>query len=384
MKQSDPALALPPAARGRCALHITAAAALGRFELQVCERCGGVQYPPREVCGNCLSVRLRWTEQSGQGQLLAITTLGHSNAAYFRRRLPWRLGLVQLDAGPTLIVHLHTAIAAAPAAVRIVARLDRSGQGVLVGLPAAAVNPRDDTMMQEMGCDPRSRGVLVTDGAGASGLALVQSLRAAGAARIWVGYGDGLESVTVLSAAPEVCYVSLDLKHLESVQRLANGIGAEVDILINNHDVQSNGAGGLAAAAVEMDINYFGLLRLAQAMSPVLTQRSRQGHACAWVNLLSIAALSGVATQGTYCASKAAAHSFAQSLRAQLQAEGVRVMSVFPGSIEPAALADAIVAGLREGIEDLYPGDIAQAWRQGLNENPKVWEREIAAAVRRP
>ena len=39
-----PRMNLPPAARGRIALGITAAAAEGRFELQVCADCGTVQY----------------------------------------------------------------------------------------------------------------------------------------------------------------------------------------------------------------------------------------------------------------------------------------------------------------------------------------------------
>ena len=48
---------LPPGQRGRVALGMTAAAAEGRFELQVCEDCGAVQYPPREACHRCLSPR---------------------------------------------------------------------------------------------------------------------------------------------------------------------------------------------------------------------------------------------------------------------------------------------------------------------------------------
>ena len=50
---------LPPTARSRVALGLTAAAARGRLALQVCLDCGAVQYPPREVCRACLSHRLR-------------------------------------------------------------------------------------------------------------------------------------------------------------------------------------------------------------------------------------------------------------------------------------------------------------------------------------
>ena len=100
-------MSLPPGARGRIALGMTAAAAEGRFELQVCQACAAVQYPPREACHRCLSPRLKWTPQSGEGRLLSTTTLHHSNDLFFRERLPWRLGLVHLDSGPTLIVHLH-------------------------------------------------------------------------------------------------------------------------------------------------------------------------------------------------------------------------------------------------------------------------------------
>ena len=49
------------------------------------------------------SNRLKWREQSGEGELLSQTTLHHSNDLFFRERLPWRLGLVRLDAGATLM-----------------------------------------------------------------------------------------------------------------------------------------------------------------------------------------------------------------------------------------------------------------------------------------
>ena len=66
---------LPPGQRGRVALGMTAAAAEGRFELQVCDDCSAVQYPPREACHRCLSPDPKWREQSGEGELLSQTLL---------------------------------------------------------------------------------------------------------------------------------------------------------------------------------------------------------------------------------------------------------------------------------------------------------------------
>src|SRR5665213_3683255 len=132
-ERTDPPLiarppALPPSGRGRVALRLTAAACLGRFELQVCRDCATVQYPPREACHCCLSLQLDWTLQSGEGELISQTTLAHSHDEYFRERLPWRLGMVRLDCGPTVITHLHGDVAPAPARVRVRVHLDRSGQ----------------------------------------------------------------------------------------------------------------------------------------------------------------------------------------------------------------------------------------------------------------
>jgi uncharacterized OB-fold protein len=111
-KRKNPALRTrpmhpPPAARSRIGLGLTAAAARGELALQVCQACGAHQYPPRESCNRCPSTELRWQGQDGAGQLLAITTLAHSNDLFFRERLPWRLGMVALDVGVSVLVHLH-------------------------------------------------------------------------------------------------------------------------------------------------------------------------------------------------------------------------------------------------------------------------------------
>jgi short-subunit dehydrogenase len=113
--------------------------------------------------------------------------------------------------------------------------------------------------------------------------------------------------------------------------------------------------------------------------------------ATAWVNLLSIYALANFPPHGTFSASKAAAHSLAQCLRAEMRPAGVRVINVFPGPIDdewnqllpppkiaPAALANSMVKALQEGVEDLYPGDVAQEWLARWRDNPKALEKELS------
>lgn len=395
---------LPPWARSRVALGLTAAAAEGRFELQVCADCQAVQYPPREACHRCVSARLHWYAQDGKGQLLSTTTLHHSNDLFFRERLPWRLGLVQLDAGPSLMVHVHGDVATAPSRVRIGARLDRAGQAVLIAFPEQMESAMaDDKMLREMTSDPKFRKVLVTDGKTQLGQALVKALVAAGADIVWVGHAEPwikLPGIATISSLPQVTMVPLDLTNGRSVTELAGELGGKVDIVINNAELhRSFGIGarrGTDVAKAEMEINYFGLLRLAQEFGPALKGRSADGEtsATAWVNLLSIYALSNFPPHGTYSASKAAAYSLAQCLRAEMRGAGVRVVNVFPGPIDdewnqnmpppkvaPSALASAIVKALREGIEDVYPGDVAQEWLERWRDNPKVLERELAAGA---
>lgn len=394
-----PQINLPPSARGRVALGLTAAAAEGRFALQACAECGAVQYPPREACHRCLSPELPWQAQDGAGELLATTTLAHSNDLYFRERLPWRLGMVQLDAGPSVMVHLHGEVGAAPCRVQVQARLDRAGQAVLIGCPEKGTeNMADDPLLREMASDPKHRKVLVTDGKSAVGQAMVQALVRAGAELVWVGHAEpwkpasGLSpGLAELAALPQVTLVPLDVTDERSVSTLAGQIGGKVDILVNTAELH-RGFGiaarrGTDVAKAEMEVNYFGLLRLAQCFGPALKARSADGaaHATAWVNLLSVYALANFPAHGTFSASKAAALSLAQCLRAEMQPAGIRVVNVFPGPIDdewsqnlpppklaPAALAAAIVRALQAGVEDLYPGDLAQEWRQRRRHDPKI------------
>jgi NAD(P)-dependent dehydrogenase (short-subunit alcohol dehydrogenase family)/uncharacterized OB-fold protein len=393
---------LPPGSRSRVALGLTAAAARGRLELQTCRDCGTIQYPPREACRVCLSQRLEWKPQNGVGELLSEATLHHSNELFYRERMPWRLGMVRLDCGPVVVAHLHGDCARAPSRVRVLANIDRAGQAALIAIPDNDTpNMSDDRQLREMTCDPKFRKVLITDAKSPVGQALVEAIVKAGADLVWAGFAEpwkkppGFER---LSSLPQVSLVPLDLTDTRAVKNLAGEIGGRVDILINTADYHRNygisAREGVEVARAEMDINYFGLLRLAQEFAPAMRARGADGQssAVAWVNLLSVFALSNFPAHGTYSASKAAALSLAQCLRAELAPSGIRVINVFPGPIDdewnqalpppkiaPRRLAADIIEALRGGAEDVFAGDVAQDWLARWLDNPKALERELAA-----
>jgi NAD(P)-dependent dehydrogenase (short-subunit alcohol dehydrogenase family)/uncharacterized OB-fold protein len=364
---------LPPTSRSRVALGLTAAAAIRRFELQTCLACGAVQYPPREACHRCLSVRLQWQQQLDSGELLSRTTLFHSNEPYFRQRLPWSIGLIRLDCGPSVIAHLHGAVTTAGMRVKVALRLDRGGHAVLVASPYEEVSDVIE--------DVTSRKILVTDASSATGMALVHALAASGAGTIWAGSADNVAFPNLDNVVP----LSLDLTSDASVAAAAAAFGSEVDILINTPARRGESATMLESARLDMELYYFGLARLADELAPRMRARNTGNFlpAVAWVNLLSIHALTGSPAQQSFAAAQAAALSLSQSLRAQMMTAGIRVVNVFAGPIEhgPESLADAIIGALRSGIEDAYVGDVAQHLFSVWRENPKGLERELAAAA---
>jgi NAD(P)-dependent dehydrogenase (short-subunit alcohol dehydrogenase family)/uncharacterized OB-fold protein len=391
---------VPPSARSRVAQGLTSAAAHGLFALQRCEACGAVQYPPREACVACLSDRLRWRAVKGEGELLARTLIRHGQELYFRERGPFPIGLVRLDCGADAIAALHGDCGPAPARVRLRLALDRAGQALLIAVPEKDTpHMEDDPLIRETSSDPKFRKVLVTDAKTRTGRAVVEAMLAAGAALVFAGHAEpwkGSAHLEALRKLDKVSLVPLDVTDESSVIELAGSIGGKTDIVVNtaeHHRANPVSARGIETARAEMEVNYFGLLRLAQAFGPALAARAADGatHATAFVNVLSIHALSSFPPHGTFSASKAAALSLTQAMRAELQPKGIRIVNLFPGPIDdewnelilppklsPEGLAAAIVDALRRGIEDAYPGDIAQDFIERFREDPKALEREIA------
>lgn len=393
---------LPPGARSRKAIAFSTAAAEGRLALQTCTACGEVIYPAREICPKCWSMDLPWQDIPDGGELIAETTLRTSVNTYFRERMPWRIGTVRLDAGPLVLAHVHGDVGEYER-VKMIARTDKSGQGVLLALPGKeTANMADDKQLRELTCDPKHRRILVTDGRTELGQCTVGALAKAGTAKIFVGIAEQwrpYKGSAELAAVPGVEIVPLDITDTVSVNELAASIGGKTDILINTAEYARPGSAmernGILTARDEMEINYFGLMRLIQAFGPAMRNRGADGEnsACAWVNLLSVYALTNWSVFGTTSASQAAAYSLSQSLRGEFSGSGVKVVNVLfgpldeswrqslpPPKVTPKRLADTIVTALRQGIENVTLGPVAEDIVSRFRDDPFVLERELMQA----
>src|SRR5207249_7766116 len=134
--------------------------------------------------------------------------------------------------------------------------------------------------------------------------------------------------------------IKLDITNDEDIHAVA-ALGF-VDILVNNAGVASYGDPlqmSFADAAAEMNVNYFGALRMARALAPAMIERG-EGMI---VNVATAFAKVNLPLVGTYCASKAALLSLGQALRAYLADKGVQVMTVMPTTIDTDMSKDAEV-----------------------------------------
>lgn len=231
---------------------------------------------------------------------------------------------------------------------------------------------------------------LVTGANRGIGSAFVKALLEAGAAKVYATARDrsSLDSITALDPA-RVIPLEVDVTDRQSVSTLAEQ-APDVNLLINNAGILSFGdilEIPVEAIQKQFDTNFFGALNMARAFVPVLEKN--QGGAI--VNLLTVVALASMPGLFAYNASKAAAWSMTQSLRASVADKNIAVHGVFPGPVDtdmaagiemtktsPADIAAAVLAGIKAGQEDIFPDPMSTqvytAWRQ----DHKAVEKEFA------
>jgi uncharacterized OB-fold protein len=85
----------------------------GELVLQCCSQCQQVNYPPRELCGNCLADSLQWQRVENTGSVQSIAQLHYSLEPEYAEHLPWTVANIKLDCGPVVLAHLQPDITAA-------------------------------------------------------------------------------------------------------------------------------------------------------------------------------------------------------------------------------------------------------------------------------
>ena len=240
--------------------------------------------------------------------------------------------------------------------------------------------------MQVKGCV-----ALVTGANRGIGEQFVKALRAAGAKRIYAGARDPASLRVDAADRESIVPLGIDVTRAADVAAAAARC-RDVTLLVNNAGVNFNtplmGIAALDNARAEIETNYFGTLAMCRAFAPVL--KANGGGTI--VNMLSILARVNLPLMGSLCASKAAALSMTQGVRAELRAQGTRVIGVMPGAVEtrmtemlpppkmnPADVAKAALAAVEQGVEDVYPGDMAAGVAAGLAQDAKAVEAQFAA-----
>lgn len=229
------------------------------------------------------------------------------------------------------------------------------------------------------------KSVLVTGANRGIGQALVEEALSRGAKRVYAGTRQPLTH-----SDSRVTPLTLDVTDAAQIQAALERVES-LDVLINNAGVVDyEDLSDRAALEQQLAVNLFGTYGVTQAFLPLL--KRSQG---AIVNVVSVAAIAAVPVMPAYSASKAAAFSLSQSLRALLAGDGVRVHAVLPGPVDtdmtqgldipkssPESVALGIFDGLGRGEEEIFPdpmsASMAESWRSSV---AKALERENAALV---
>ena len=192
------------------------------------------------------------------------------------------------------------------------------------------------------------RTILITGGSAGIGLAFALKFSELGNRVIVTGRRQSVLD-ELKANYPKLHTIQSDVADPAQIASLARRVKAEfpkLDVLMNNAGIMLHKnlkvpAADLDGLTTEIDINLGGVIRTTSAFIDILT--ANKGTV---INVSYGLAFVPLSSSPIYCATKAAVHSYTQSLRFQLEESGVEVIELMPPAIKTALSADLPEGGL--------------------------------------
>ena len=175
--------------------------------------------------------------------------------------------------------------------------------------------------------------ILITGGGSGIGRGLAEAFHKLGNTVLIAGRRQSVLDETT-AANPGMVGYTLDVENPESIAAFAEKVTAEhpgLNVLVNNSGIMRvenllDQQPDLADATAIVTTNLLGPIRLTAALLPHLLKQPDS----ALINVSSGLAFLPLALTPTYCATKAALHSYTESLRYQLGKTGTQVIELIP------------------------------------------------------
>jgi uncharacterized oxidoreductase len=186
--------------------------------------------------------------------------------------------------------------------------------------------------------------ILITGGASGIGGGLAEVFHKLGNQVIVAGRRQvALDAIT--AANPGMRSLVLDVEDAACIRSFAAKVAAEfpaLNVLINNAGIMRvenllEQPDELADAEATVTTNLLGPIRLTAALLPLLRKQPK----ATIMNVTSGLAFIPMAITPTYCATKAAIHSYTQSLRYQLKSSGISVVEIVPPYVQTELMGEA-------------------------------------------
>lgn len=224
-----------------------------------------------------------------------------------------------------------------------------------------------------------NRTILITGGSGGIGLAFALKFIELGNEVIVTGRRQAVLDL-VKAKYPRIHTIRSDVANPTEIAALAARMKADfpkLDVLVNNAGISryrnlATSAANLDELMVEVNINVGGVLRMTSAFIDILA--ANKGTL---INVSSGLAFVPLPCLPIYCATKAAIHSYTQSLRFQLENSDVEIIEIMPPAVKTDMTADIsdhdgislittdklmklTFASLRKGSLEIHPGQSRQ------------------------